>query len=78
MCIPTFNRVNKLKQGMYRAINQRWHMYLELANIDNNSERDCETVQLVMNCISVRINFYKNLENIGSAGNLNRLFKSNF
>lgn len=53
-------------------------MYLELANIDNNSERDCETVQLAMNCISVRINFYKNLENNGSAGKLNILFKSNF
>lgn len=75
IAIPTYKRVNLLKETLESAINQREYENYDIIVVDNDSERGCETEKLMLSFTNKRISYYKNSENIGMAGNWNRLFE---
>jgi GT2 family glycosyltransferase len=75
IAIPTFKRVNLLKETLDSAINQIGFINYDILVVDNDPLRGCETEKLLGNYNNVRLNYYKNSENLGMAGNWNRLFE---
>lgn len=74
IAIPTFKRVDLLKEAIESALNQIDYTNYDVIVVDNNPERDCETEQLLDTYKNSKISYYKNSKNIGMAGNWNRLF----
>ena len=75
--IPTFNRVNDLKEALDSVYSQLGDIEYNVLVVDNNSERNDETETFLQAGYSRKafFSYYKNVENIGMAGNWNRLFQ---
>lgn len=74
IAIPTYKRADLLKEAIDSAINQVDYFNYDIIVVDNNPERGCETEKLMMSYNNPKISYYKNAENLGMAGNFNRLF----
>lgn len=74
IAIPTYKRADLLKEALDSAINQVDYTNYDIIVVDNNPERGCETEKLMMSYNNPMLSYYKNSENIGMAGNWNRLF----
>ena len=76
IAIPTYRRSRDLFKAITSAINQNYLGDYNILVVDNNPERNDETEQMVKtefaNCQS--LSYYKNEQNLGMAGNWNRLF----
>lgn len=73
--IPTFRRADLLKEALESAINQKnYDEYYEIAVIDNDSEIDSPTDQMMKEYCDKYENiiYYRNTENIGMFANWNR------
>jgi glycosyltransferase involved in cell wall biosynthesis len=75
VAIPTFRRPILLKEALDSAINQKGYEKYDIIVVDNDPERGCETEKLIGTFNNKRITYYKNSENVGMAGNWNRLFQ---
>ena len=75
IAIPTYKRATLLKEAIDSAINQTGYEFYDIIVVDNDPERGCETERLLLSYNDKRITYYKNSENIGMAGNWNRLFE---
>jgi glycosyltransferase len=75
IAIPTYKRAVLLKEAIDSAINQIGYEFYDVIVVDNDPERGCETEKLLQSYNNKRISYYKNSENIGMAGNWNRLFE---
>lgn len=73
--IPTFRRSTLLKETIDSVLKQNDYDNYDIIIVDNNPERGCETEQLMNSFYDKRVSYYKNSENIGMAGNWNRLFE---
>lgn len=75
ICIPTYKRVDTLRETIESCLNQvDFDDYLIIVS-DNNPERNDETEQYMQTMNSSKILYYKHEENIGMYGNLNRLYQ---
>ena len=74
IAIPTYKRSEVLKESLESAIKQTNYTNYEILVIDNNPERNCDTEKLMNLINEPRLSYYKNSENIGMVGNLNRLY----
>ena len=75
IAIPTYKRAALLKEAIDSVINQKDYEFYDIIVVDNDPERGCETEKLLLSYKDKRISYYKNSENIGMAGNWNRLFE---
>ena len=75
IAIPTYKRAALLKEAIDSAINQITNESYDIIVVDNDPERGCKTEQLMLSYDNKKISYYKNSENIGMAGNWNRLFE---
>jgi glycosyltransferase involved in cell wall biosynthesis len=75
IAIPTYKRADLLKETIDSAINQKGYENYDILVVDNDPERGCATEQLMLSYNNQKISYYKNSENIGMAGNFNRLFE---
>ena len=73
--IPTYKRVDTLKETLESALNQDFNEDYNIIVCDNNPERNDETEQYMSSLSDSRILYYKNEENIGMTGNWNRCFE---
>lgn len=71
--IPTFKRAT-LKKTIDSALSQDYAGLYDILVVDNNPKRDDETEALIKQYNSERLSYYKNEQNIGMAGNWNRMF----
>lgn len=71
--IPTFKRAT-LKEAIDSALSQNYTGLYEILIIDNNPKRDDETEGLIKQYDSEQLSYYKNEQNLGMAGNWNRMF----
>jgi glycosyltransferase involved in cell wall biosynthesis len=69
ICIPTYNRSNKLKKTLESAVKQDY-TNIEIIVSDNNSSDD--THKVVSSFKDNRIKYHKNTINIGMQGNFNK------
>lgn len=74
IAIPTFKRVDDLLMTLNSAINQKTDIPYNIIVVDNNPERNDETEVMMKEHYHQNLSYYKNSENIGMAGNWNRLF----
>ncbi len=70
--IPTFKRVDTLKETLDSALNQIDSDSYLIYVIDNNPERNDETELFMQQYKGGRVSYFKNAENIGLCGNWNR------
>lgn len=75
ICIPTYKRVDTLKDTIASCLNQVGFDDYVIIVSDNNPERDDETEQYINSIDNPRILYYKHEQNIGMYGNLNRLYE---
>lgn len=72
--IPTFKRVETLRETLESVFNQDIAEPYEIIVSDNNPERDDETEKLMTEYADLpNLTYVKNAENLGMAGNWNRL-----
>ncbi len=76
ICIPTYRRASTLKETIESALSQDTDIAYEIIIVDNNPERGDETEKILEKYNNVNnLSYYKNSNNIGMAGNWNRLFE---
>lgn len=75
IAIPTFKRPKLLKQALESAINQTNSFCYDIIVVDNDSQRNCDTEQLVSQYKNYNLSYYKNSENLLMVGNWNRLYE---
>lgn len=75
ICIPTYNRVDTLKETIDSCLNQVNFDDFIIIVSDNNPERNDATEQYILNLDSEKVLYYKHEQNIGMYGNLNRLYQ---
>lgn len=75
ICIPTYKRVDTLKDTISSCLNQVGFDDYVIIVSDNNPERNDETEQYIGSLNNPRILYYKHEQNIGMYGNLNRLYE---
>ena len=73
--IPTYNRVETLKQTLQSCLNQQNFSDFNIIICDNNPERDDLTEKYLSTISSPLVKYYKNKKNLGMVGNWNRLIK---
>ena len=75
--IPTFKRVEDLKEALDSVYSQLGDIKYNVLVVDNNPDRNDETETFLQTSYSHKafFSYYKNSENIGMAGNWNRLFQ---
>lgn len=75
--VPTYKRACDLKETLDSIIGQETDIPFQIIVVDNNPERNDETEQLIKQEFKKNINlsYYKNCENLGMAGNWNRLIQ---
>lgn len=72
--IPTFKRVETLRETLESVFNQDIAEPYEIIVSDNNPERDDETEKLMAQYADLpNLTYVKNAENLGMAGNWNRI-----
>jgi glycosyltransferase involved in cell wall biosynthesis len=74
IAIPTYKRADLLKEALDSAVDQLNYDQYDIVVVDNDPERDCETERLMATYSLANLSYYKNSENLGMAGNWNRLF----
>lgn len=74
IAIPTYKRLDLLKEAIDSAINQTDYINYDIIVVDNDPERNCETEKMLLTYDCNRLSYYKNTENLEMAGNWNRLF----
>lgn len=72
IAIPTYKRVDALKEAIESALNQINFSEYDVIIVDNNPERDCDVEKLILSLGDHRISYYKNNINIGMYNNWNR------
>ncbi|MBO7572071.1 MAG: glycosyltransferase family 2 protein [Bacteroidales bacterium] len=72
IAIPTYNRVDLLKEALESAINQNGYVDYNIIVVDNNPQRDDETERFMKLYEGGRVSYYKNEENLYMGGNWNR------
>lgn len=74
-CIPTFKRSGDLREALDSVYAQQTAIPFNVVLSDNNPERDDETEKLIEEYYQDKENltYFKNAENLGMAGNWNRL-----
>ena len=78
IAIPTYKRNKYLREALESAINQITNEPYEIIVVDNNPERDDDTELLMTRYKDVKgLSYYKNSENLGMFGNINRCFTIN-
>lgn len=75
ICIPTYNRVDTLKETIESCLNQVNYDDFLIIISDNNPTRNDETELYVQSLNASNILYYKHEQNIGMYGNLNRLYE---
>lgn len=75
IAIPTYKRPDLLNEAISSALNQIEYEQYDIIVVDNDPQRRCSTENLMFNYNNNRISYFKNSENIGMAGNWNRLFE---
>lgn len=75
IAIPTYKRAQLLKESIDSALAQQNCCEFIVMVVDNNPERDDETEKLIGTYNNDNLCYYKNSENIGMAGNWNRMFE---
>lgn len=75
IAIPTYRRADLLKEAVDSALNQIGYEKYDVMVVDNNPERNDETEKLLLTYQNPRLSYYKNGENLGMAGNWNRLYE---
>lgn len=76
IAIPTYKRTEYLKEAINSALNQDCSFLYNVIVVDNNPERDDDTEKMMESYKSTKnLSYYKNAENLGMAGNWNRLFQ---
>lgn len=77
IAIPTYKRVDLLKEAIDSVINQDGDIPYEIIILDNDSinEGKSETLQLVKSYNNDKLYYFKHKENIGMIGNWNRCFE---
>lgn len=72
IAIPTYKRLESLKEAIDSAVNQINYNDYDVIIIDNNPERGCEVEKMVTSIKNNRISYFKNNKNIGLYNNWNR------
>jgi glycosyltransferase involved in cell wall biosynthesis len=73
VCIPTYKRPRLLKEAIESAVNQITDIPYQILVVDNDPDFDnIEILDLVKSFNKHNIAYYKNKENLGIYGNLNR------
>ena len=76
IAIPTYKRTEYLKEAIDSALNQDCSFSYNVIVVDNNPERDDDTEKMMASYENTKnLSYYKNAENLGMAGNWNRLFQ---
>lgn len=76
IAIPTYKRVESLKETLESCLAQQTKFPFAIMVVDNSPERGCDTEKLMQEySIYSNISYYKNSENIGMIGNWNKLFQ---
>lgn len=75
IAIPTYKRPDLLNEAIISALDQINYEHYDIIVVDNDPQRGCNTEKLMINFNNNRISYFKNSENIGMAGNWNRLFE---
>lgn len=70
--IPTYKRVDTLKETLESALKQEEYNSYLIYVIDNNPERNDETEIFMQQYKGGRISYFKNADNLGLCGNWNR------
>ena len=73
--IPTYKRVQTLKDTIASCINQIGFEDYNIIVCDNNPEREDETEQYITSLPISNLKYYKNERSIGMYGNINRLYE---
>lgn len=75
IAIPTFKRPDLLKEALDSAFAQQYSKPYIVLVVDNNKERNDETEKLITSYTQKNLSYYKNSQNVGMAGNWNKLFQ---
>lgn len=75
ICIPTYNRVETLKDTIESALRQDGIVKYDVIICDNNPEHNDPTERYMKTIVDPRVKYYKHESNIGMYGNLNRLYE---
>lgn len=73
--IPTYNRPDLLKDTLESVFSQRGYSDYCVVVVDNNSQRNDATEQLLEKYKNEKLLYFKNDQNIGMFGNQNRCFE---
>jgi glycosyltransferase involved in cell wall biosynthesis len=71
--IPTYRRADLLKEAIDSALDQYEFDDYEIIILDNDPTRNNDTEKLLEKYDNEKIFYYKNMENLGIAGNWNRI-----
>jgi glycosyltransferase involved in cell wall biosynthesis len=72
IAIPTYKRTSFLKEAIDSALNQNGPNDFRVIVVDNDPQSNCDTSKLISTYSDKRLSYYKNAENLGMFGNLNR------
>ena len=73
IAIPTYKRIEYLKEAIDSALNQDCTVSYNVIVVDNNPERDDDTEKLMESYKNAKnLSYYKNAKNLGMGGNWNR------
>ena len=72
IAIPTYRRVELLKEALLSAINQKEYSNYNIIVIDNDDSENRDVEKMILALNSEKVSYYKNEKNIGMFGNWNR------
>ena len=72
IAIPTYRRVDLLKEALLSAINQKGYLDYNVIVIDNDDSENRDVEKMILTLNSEKVSYYKNEKNIGMFGNWNR------
>ncbi|STO32280.1 putative glycosyl transferase [Fusobacterium necrogenes] len=72
IAIPTYKRVELLKEALVSAINQKDFDDYNIIVVDNDDNNTDEVKNMILDINSEKVSYYKNEKNIGIFGNWNR------
>ena len=72
IAIPTYRRVELLKEALLSVINQKDYSNYNIIVVDNDDSENRDVEKMILALNSEKISYYKNEKNIGVFGNWNR------
>ncbi|MDR2186286.1 MAG: glycosyltransferase [Treponema sp.] len=73
ICIPTYKRPSLLREAIESAINQVTDIPYRIIVVDNDPDFDnTEVYDIITSFNQVKLSYYKNRQDLGGAGNMNR------